>query len=87
MPSITTIELLDEVVAYEGRLTAVCACGHQGDLDVAAVLRSRRIPAREISRIGQWASCRKCGGGYPILRLTLPDGQTRDYRRAYGDAH
>jgi hypothetical protein len=87
MPAIEMIELLTEVAAYEGRLTAVCSCGHAGDIDVAALLQKPRVPVSEIKRLGPWTKCRRCGTRYPTLRLTLPDGQTRDYRRAYGDAH
>ncbi|MBU2090415.1 MAG: hypothetical protein KKB63_07590 [Alphaproteobacteria bacterium] len=87
MPSIETIELLGEVETYEGRLPAICACGHQGDIDVPAVIRNPRIPPDAIDRIGQWVVCRKCGSTRPTLRLTLPDGQTREYRRTYAEAH
>ena len=87
MPAIEMIELLTEVAAYEGRLTAVCSCGHAGDIDVPALLQKPRVPVSEIKRLGPWTKCRRCGGRYPTLRLTLPDGQQRDYRRAYGDAH
>ena len=87
MPDIALIELLTEIVTYDGRLKAVCSCGHVGVIDVLAVLGKRRIAASEIKRIGMWTKCRRCGDRYPILRLTLPDGQMRDYYRAYGDPH
>ncbi|EKE78421.1 hypothetical protein [Oceanibaculum indicum] len=87
MPAIEIIELLSEVATYDGRLTAVCSCGHQGDIDVPAILRKPRVPVSEIKRLGGWIRCKRCGGRHPTLRLTLPDGQQRDYYRAFGAAH